>query len=211
MAGPSRPRHYTPEEYLALERQAPYKSEYVAGQIAAMSGASRAHQPVLFRVLSGQLLERPCEAHASDLRVKVSARGMYTYPDIVVVCGDAHFEDAAVDTLLNPTLIVEVLSPSTEAYDRGAKFGYYRQAPSLREYVLIAQDRMLVEQYVRADAGWLLTETSESHRGSWRFRRSVAPRPSARSTTRSPCRRSPERPGRADSSRTDSPSRPAAP
>jgi Uma2 family endonuclease len=164
MAAPSHPRHYTAEEYLALERQAPYKSEYVAGQIVAMSGASRAHSLItgnLFRVLSGQLLDRPCEAHASDLRVKVSARGLYTYPDIVVVCGDAQFEDAAVDTLLNPTLIVEVLSPSTEAYDRGAKFGYYRQAPSLREYVLIAQDRMLVEQYVRADAGWLLTETSD--------------------------------------------------
>jgi Uma2 family endonuclease len=164
MTGLSGPRHYTAEEYLALERQAPYKSEYVAGQIVAMSGASRAHSLItgnLFRVLSGQLLDRPCEAHASDLRVKVSARGLYTYPDIVVVCGDAQFEDAAVDTLLNPTLIVEVLSPSTEAYDRGAKFGYYRQAPSLREYVLIAQDRMLVEQYVRADAGWLLTETSD--------------------------------------------------
>jgi Uma2 family endonuclease len=164
MAAPSHPRHYTAEEYLALERQAPYKSEYVAGQIVAMSGASRAHSLItgnLFRVLSGQLLDRPCEAHASDLRVKVSARGLYTYPDIVVVCGDAQFEDAAVDTLLNPTLIVEVLSPSTEAYDRGAKFGYYRQAPSLREYVLIAQDRMLVEQYVRADAGWLLTATSD--------------------------------------------------
>jgi Uma2 family endonuclease len=164
MAAPSRPRHYTPEEYLTLERQASNKSEYIAGQIVAMSGASRAHSLItgnLLRVLSSQLLERPCEAHASALRVQVSARAMYTYPDIVVVCGDAQFEDAAVDTLLNPTLIVEVLSPSTEAYDRGAKFGYYRQAPSLREYVLIAQDRMLVEQYVRADAGWLLTETSD--------------------------------------------------
>jgi Uma2 family endonuclease len=107
------------------------------------------------------MLDRPCEAHASDLRVKVSARSMYTYPDIVVVCGEAQFEDAAVDTLLNPTLIVEALAPSTEAYDRGAKFGYYRQAPSLREYVLVAQDRMLVEQYTRGDSGWLLTETSD--------------------------------------------------
>jgi Uma2 family endonuclease len=164
MTGLSGPRHYTPEEYLTLEGQASNKSEYIAGQIVAMSGASRAHSLItgnLLRVLSSQLLERPCEAHASALRVQVSARAMYTYPDIVVVCGDAQFEDAAVDTLLNPTLIVEVLSPSTEAYDRGAKFGYYRQAPSLREYVLIAQDRMLVEQYVRADAGWLLTETSD--------------------------------------------------
>ena len=164
MAAPSQPRHYTAEEYLTLERQAPYKSEYLAGQIMAMSGVSRAHSLItgnLLRVLGGQLLDRPCEAHASDLRVKVSARAMYTYPDVVVVCGDAQFEDAAVDTLLNPTLIIEVLSPSTEAYDRGAKFGYYRQAPPLREYVLVAQDRMLVEQYTRGDTGWLLTETSD--------------------------------------------------
>src|SRR5438270_3295621 len=85
---------------------------------------------------------------------------MYTYPDIAVVCGDAQFEDDQVDTLLNPTLIVEVLSPSTEAYDRGAKFGYYRQLPSLREYLLVAQDQMLLEHFVREDDGWLLTETT---------------------------------------------------
>src|SRR5207248_212348 len=83
------------------------------------------------------------------------------YPDIAVVCGDGQYEDEQVDTLLNPTVIVEVLSASTEAYDRGAKFGYYRQLPSLREYLLVAQDRMHVEHYLREDGGWLLTETSE--------------------------------------------------
>ncbi|HMA34345.1 MAG TPA: Uma2 family endonuclease, partial [Chloroflexia bacterium] len=129
MAAPIRPHSYTPAEYLAYERQADYKSEYLAGQIVAMSGVSWEHSLIntnLLRVLSTQLLDRPCTAHASDLRVKVQAQGMYTYPDIVVVCGEPQFEDAQVDTLLNPTLIVEVLSPSTEAYDRGAKFGYYR-------------------------------------------------------------------------------------
>jgi Uma2 family endonuclease len=172
MAAPVHQRYFTPEEYLAHEREAAYKSEYIAGQVVAMSGVSREHSLIngnLFRVLSSQLLDRPCEIHASDMRVKVSARvsakisarGMYTYPDIAVVCGEAQFEDDQVDSLLNPTLIVEVLSPSTEAYDRGVKFGYYRQLPSLREYLLVAQDHMLVEHFVREDDGWLLTETTE--------------------------------------------------
>jgi Uma2 family endonuclease len=164
MAAPLFQRHYTAAEYLAAERTAPYKSEYIAGQIVAMSGVSREHSLItgnLFRVLSTQLLDGPCEIHASDLRVKVSARGMYTYPDLVVVCGEAQFEDAQVDTLLNPTLIVEVLSPSTEAYDRGAKFGYYRQLPSLREYLLVAQDQVLLEHFAREDGGWLLTAVTD--------------------------------------------------
>src|SRR5690242_1556857 len=153
MAAPLQTPRYTPEEYLAHERQAEHKSEYIAGQIIAMSGASRAHNRIsvnLLRVLSSQTLDGPCETYGSDLRVKVSARGMYTYPDVTVVCGRQEFEDAQVDTLLNPTLIVEILSPSTEAYDRGAKFGYYRALPSLREYLLVAQDQVLLEHYVRA-------------------------------------------------------------
>ena len=169
MTALARRNYYTPEEYLALERKAENKSEYIAGQIFAMSGVSREHSLIntnLLRVLSSQLLDLPCEVHASDLRVKVGARvsgrSLYTYPDITVVCGDAQFEDSQVDTLLNPTLIIEVLSPSTEAYDRGAKFGYYRQLPSLREYLLVAQDRTLVEHFMREDDGWLLTESTES-------------------------------------------------
>ncbi|HMA36331.1 MAG TPA: Uma2 family endonuclease [Chloroflexia bacterium] len=164
MAAPLLPHRYTPEEYLAHERQAAYKSEYLAGQIVAMSGVSRAHSLIntnLAWVLSSQLRDRPCEVHASDMRVKVTAQGLYTYPDIAVVCGPAQWEDAQVDTLLNPTLIVEVLSPSTEAYDRGAKFGYYRALPSLQEYLLVAQDKVLVEHFVRAGDGWLLTATTD--------------------------------------------------
>src|SRR5438067_3496422 len=168
MAIPVRDRYYTPEEYLAHEREAEYKSEYIAGQVVAMSGVIREHSLInsnLVRVLSSQLLDRPCEVHASAMRVKVgakvNARSLYTYPDIAVVCGDVQFEDDQVDTLLNPTLIIEVLSPSTEAYDRGAKFGYYRRLASLREYMLVAQDKMLVEHFVREDDGWLLTETTD--------------------------------------------------
>ncbi|HMA34002.1 MAG TPA: Uma2 family endonuclease, partial [Chloroflexia bacterium] len=164
MAAPHLERRYTPDDYLAHERHATYKSEYIAGQIIAMSGVSWEHSLItgnVFRVVSTQLLDRPCTAHASDLRVKVSAQGMYTYPDIVVVCGTPEFEDAQVDTLLNPTLIVEVLSPSTEADDRGAKFGYYRTVPSLLEYLLIAQDKMLVEHYARRGEQWVLTATTD--------------------------------------------------
>lgn len=165
MAVPVRQGYATPEEYLAREREAAYRSEYIAGQIIAMSGASREHSLIttnLSRVLSSQLLDQPCEVHASDMRVRVSARGLYTYPDIAVVCGDAQYEDEQVDTLLNPTLIIEVLSPSTEAYDRGAKFSYYRQLTSLREYLLVAQDEMHLEHFVREEDGWLLTETTDS-------------------------------------------------
>src|SRR3954470_16904967 len=172
MAAPARDRYFTPEEYLAQERKAEFKSEYIAGQVVAMTGASREHNLItanILRVLSSQLLDRPCEAYVSDMRVRVrtgvagkaGGPGMYTYPDLTVVCGDPRFEDEQVDTLLNPTLIVEVLSPSTEAYDRGAKFGYYRQLSSLREYLLVAQDKMLVEHFVREDDGWLLTETGD--------------------------------------------------
>jgi Uma2 family endonuclease len=154
--------HYTPEEYLALERQAPCKSEYYAGEIFAMAGASRWHNLIVTNVLrefSLQLKGRPCTTYPSDMRVKVSPTGLYTYPDVIVVCGEAQFEDHQQDTLLNPTLIVEVLSESTEAYDRGGKFAHYRKLPSLMEYVLIAQTKPHIEHYVRQpDNRWLLAE-----------------------------------------------------
>ena len=164
MAAPLSQHRCTPEEYLAYERQAEYKSEYIAGQIIAMAGAGRKHNLItgnLFRMIGNQLLGRPCEVYMSEMRVKVSAQGMYTYPDLVAICGDGQFEGAQQDTLLNPTLIIEVLSPSTALYDRKAKFGYYRQLPSLQEYVLVAQDQQLVEHFVRAEGGWLLTEPAE--------------------------------------------------
>jgi Uma2 family endonuclease len=156
---------YTREQYLALERQAEHKSEFLNGEIFAMSGASREHNRITVNVGSGlhtQLRGRPCETFISDMRVEVSTTGLYTYPDVVVVCGDPHFEDANVDTLLNPTLIVEVLSPSTEAYDRGEKFAHYRRLPSVKEYVLVAQERCRVERYVRQENDqWLLSEASD--------------------------------------------------
>jgi Uma2 family endonuclease len=133
---------YTREEYLALERKSPIKHEYHDGEMFAMAGVSRAHSLIagnLFRVVSTQLVDRPCEVHINDIRVLVSPTGLYTYPDIVTVCGEARFEDSEVDTLLNPNAIVEVLSASTEAYDRGKKFAHYRRLESLQEYVMVAQ------------------------------------------------------------------------
>jgi Uma2 family endonuclease len=155
-------QHYTPEEYLALERQAQCKSEYYAGEIFAMAGTSRWHNLIVtnvLRELSLQLKGRPCTTYPSDMRVKVSPTGLYTYPDVTVVCGEAQFEDNQQDTLLNPTLIVEVLSESTEAYDRGGKFAPYRKLASLMEYVLITQTKPHIEHYVRqSDNRWLLAE-----------------------------------------------------
>lgn len=156
-------RLYTPEEYLAFERAAEDKNEYINGCIVAMSGASRRHNLVTVNAageLRQQLRERPCEVYSSDMRVQINAAGQYRYPDVIVVCGEPQFEDAELDTLLNPTVIVEVLSPSTEAVDRGDKFAAYRRLPSLQEYVLIAQDKPCVEHFLRQGERWLLTEFS---------------------------------------------------
>ena len=153
--------HYTAEEYLALERCASYKSEFHDGQIYAMTGASRKHNLITFNIAreSGiQLKKRPCEAYINDMRVKAAKAYSYHYPDIAVVCSAPQFEDAHVDTLLNPTLLIEVLSPSTEAFDRGGKFAHYRKIGSLQEYLLIAQDQPSIERYVRQGDVWILSE-----------------------------------------------------
>ena len=157
------PAYLTSAEYLALERKATTKSEYLNGRVYAMVGASREHNLIAVNMASelhGQLRERPCETYINDMRVKVAPAGLYTYPDVVVVCENPRFEDDDLDTLLNPTVLIEILSPSTEAYDRGEKFAYYRQLESLREYLLVAQNRVCVERYFRQGAQWLLTEFS---------------------------------------------------
>ena len=157
--------YVTPEEYLRRERLAEYKSEYLNGEIFAMTGASRQHNRITINISSSlnlQLKGRPCETYAVDMRVKVRASGLYTYPDVAVVCGDPQFEDEYVDTLLNPTLLVEVLSQSTERYDRIAKTSYYRTIDSLAEHLLEAQDEIRLEQYVKRSNGqWLLSEYKE--------------------------------------------------
>ncbi|SJM90072.1 conserved hypothetical protein [Crenothrix polyspora] len=156
--------YYTAEDYLTLERNAPYKSEFHDGEIYAMTGASRQHNLIAFNIageLRDQLKNRPCEAYIGDMRVKAATARSYHYPDITVVCGTPQFEDAHVDTLLNPTVLIEVLSPSTEAYDRGGKFAHYRKIASLCEYLLVTQDQPSIERYLRQGDVWLLTEAVE--------------------------------------------------
>lgn len=151
-------------EYLAFDRASEIKHEFFAGEIFAMTGASEAHNLICTSVsflLYSQLRSRPCELYRGSMRVRVAAAGLYAYPDLSVVCGEAQFADAHNDTLLNPTVIIEVLSPTTEGYDRGRKFQQYRALASLREYILIAQDSPRIERYLRLDDDtWQLSDAS---------------------------------------------------
>ena len=160
MSSAARKTYITPEEYLTRERLAETKSEYYQGQMYAMSGASRPHNLIANNFsaeINVQLRGRACEIYSNDMRVHVRETGLYTYPDIVAVCGEPQFQDGVFDTLLNPQLIVEVLSPTTEAYDRGDKFAQFQRIESLREYILVAQNKVRVDRYTRQGTQWLLT------------------------------------------------------
>jgi Uma2 family endonuclease len=151
----------TAQEYLELERLAPTKSEFHDGSMFAMAGASKQHVRITTNLtvhLGGQLSGGPCEPFVADMRVAVERTGLYTYPEIAVVCGEAQFLDDQNDTLLNSTVLFEVLSRSTESYDRGRKFAHYRQIESLQAYVLVAQDEPLVECFIRQGEIWALTD-----------------------------------------------------
>jgi Uma2 family endonuclease len=144
----------TPQEYLVMERQNADKSEYVNGDMLAMAGTSRWHNLMVTNLvaeLRTQLKGRPCEVYPSDMRVWIPRLITYTYPDVVVVCGQPEFQDERRDTLLNPTLLIEVLSPTTAAYDRGVKFKHYRALDSLQEYLLVSQDAPLLGCYLRQE------------------------------------------------------------
>jgi Uma2 family endonuclease len=158
-------RYVTPEEYLALERAAERKSEYRDGEIVSMTGASRRHSLITVNVsseLHRQLEDRSCEVHVNDLRVLIAAARLYTYPDVIVVCGEPALADRYRDILTNPTVLIEVLSPSTEAYDRGTKFEHYRTLDSLREYLLVSQSRPHVDHFIRQDNGqWVLSAATD--------------------------------------------------
>jgi Uma2 family endonuclease len=155
---------YTPEEYLATERESPTKNEYHSGEIFAMTGASREHIVIVSNLtilLGNQLESRDCDIYPNDMRVRTPETNTYTYPDLTVVCGQPEFEDDCFDTLLNPTLIVEVLSPSTETRDRTHKFAGYRKITSLQEYLLIAQNECRVTLFTTQKAGpWLFQEAT---------------------------------------------------
>ena len=153
--------YLSPEEYIALERKATLKSEYLSGKIVAMSGASDTHNLITMNTsnaLYNQLADRGCRIYASDMRVGISAGISYFYPDIAVTCDKPRFEDDVFDTLINPQVIIEVLSDSTAGYDRGEKFIRYRQLESLQEYILISQDQVQVDHYLRQGKRWVLSE-----------------------------------------------------
>ena len=159
MGAVSKPR-LTAVEYLRAERQSEQKSEFFAGEVFAMAGGSRDHNRIKENLV-GELYSRlkggPCQTFSSDQRVLVEIAGLYTYPDVLIMCGPATHDPADRDTLTNPTSIIEVLSKSTERYDRGAKFRAYQQIPTLIEYILVAQDEAVCERYVRqADGSWAL-------------------------------------------------------
>jgi len=154
----------TAQEYLALEREAEYKSEYYKGEVFAFAGASLQHNLIAVNVLAtihGQLRGGPCSAFPGDMRITIPQTPHYAYADVVIVCGQPQLDDDFKDNLLNPIVIIEVLSPSTERYDRGTKFESYQRIASLMEYVLVSQDRPRVEQFFRQpDGRWLYSETS---------------------------------------------------
>jgi Uma2 family endonuclease len=160
---PGRPQYrYTVEQYLAFERGSPTKHEYYDGNIYAMTGASRRHVLIVTNLISSlatRLRDRPCEVYGTDMRLKVRETGLYTYPDVAVACGEPQFEDREVDTLLNPQVVIEVLSKSTRDYDLSGKFEHYVNVASLGDYVLISQDDCHVEHRVRqSDNSWITSE-----------------------------------------------------
>lgn len=159
---------FTPEEYLAGERSSGDRHELYRGEIIPLEAPSREHSLIvanLSKELRRAVGDKACEVHSLGLRIKVAATGLYTYPDVIVVKERPEFEDGRRDTLLNPKVLAEVLSPATEGYDRGKKFEHYRTLPSLCDYILVAQDGILVEHYARQDDdAWLLREVRSGGR-----------------------------------------------
>lgn len=166
MATPAAQTHLTPEEYIAFERKflpdsEIVRHEYMNGEIVPMSGASFAHNLITGNISGGlhtYLRGSRCVVFANAMCISIPTARSYFYPDVSVVCEEPRFEDDVFDMLLNPIVVIEVLSASTEAYDRGEKFARYRQLPSMQEYVLVAQDRVLVEHYRRQEKQWILTD-----------------------------------------------------
>ncbi len=169
----TKPGYVSPEEYLVRERAAFEKSEYYQGEIIPMAGASKEHNRIKENV-AGEiymaLKDRDCQSYSSDMRVCLPETTLFAYPDIVIVCGEPQLADGEFDNLLNPAVIVEVLSEGTEDYDRGRKFQRYRQIPSLREYILIGSRRVDVEVWRKNEDGrWVLAESHTEANQSFRI------------------------------------------
>jgi Uma2 family endonuclease len=152
--------HVTPDEYLAAERLSEYRSEYLDGGVYPMTGGTANHIRIVANLTNqflNQLSDRPCDVFPNEMKVRLQDSRKFFYPDVIVVCGELQYHDSRKDIILNPGLVVEVLSPSTEAFDRGGKFQAYRTIESLKEYLLVSQGTPLIEQYVRSDDGkWTL-------------------------------------------------------
>lgn len=164
MSIPAQKLRYTAEEYLALDRAAEFKSEYVAGEIFAMGGATPKHVLIAGNIAAefrNRLRDTSCQVYSADLRVRAEADNAYYYPDVAVVCGRPEYSDGRKDTVVNPLVIVEVLSPATRNYDRGDKFAHYRRIAALREYILIDQDARHIERFVRKEDIWEFSEIDD--------------------------------------------------
>lgn len=164
MALPKEKIYFSPEEYLQMERASEIKHEYINGYVHAMAGESPNHGRIKMDAATAiniRLQGKGCETFTSDMKVRTPGLNIFGYPDVLVVCGKLVFHDRFKDVILNPKVIIEVLSPSTEAYDRGEKFTSYRQLESLTDYLLISQDKVLIEHYVRHGKFWLLSEEKE--------------------------------------------------
>lgn len=160
------------EEYLELEHKAPYKSEYYNGKVFAMAGAKRKHNAIVTALIANLyplLKDKPCEVYPSDMRVRGKADRFYTYPDVTVVCGRPEFLDDNEDVLTNPLIIIEVLSPSTESYDRGGKFALYRNIPSLQEYILVSSEERKMESFHRAGEDWVFRVSTDRPGATFRL------------------------------------------
>ena len=159
-------KYYTPEEYLALEEAAEYRSEYYQGEIFAMSGSSANHNRIarnLVIALESAFENKPCESFINDMRLLVKKNGLYTYPNVMVVCGQIKFVEGRTDTVTNPVVVIEILSESTQDYDRGSKFMLYRGLETLQEYILIDQTKIYVEQFRRLEDGrWILDNLDQT-------------------------------------------------
>ena len=154
-------RNYTPEEYLRLEEEAEYKSEYRDGEIILMTGGTTNHNEIsgnLYSNLKFNLKQQNYRVYIADIRLWIPRHRVYTYPDVMLIQGEPIYADKGTTTITNPVMIAEVLSPSTQNYDQGDKFTYYRSIPEMREYILISQQRYHVMQYAKTESGWLLSE-----------------------------------------------------
>ena len=160
-------RIYTESEYLEYDLHSEHKNEFFNRQIYAMAGTSEKHNTISVNIsseLRSQLKNKPCKVYAGEMRIKVQSTGLFAYPDLMVVCPEIQFSGDKPDTVLNPILIIEILSDSTESTDRGAKFAHYRKIPSLREYVLVSQNSQKIEKYhLNASSKWELEETTEDN------------------------------------------------